>query len=96
MKNEPEQVVKAPPTPNEVLVKEWNQIVRWLIMIENAWPKHTQNWLRARDSVIDLHPLAQRTFNKLWHRQPLYFVLDELAKEARTGFKKLLITEEQK
>ena len=99
MNKEPEkaQVPKAQAalTPNQILVRDWNTIVRHLIEVERLWGKHRLNYLEARSGIIELHPEVQRLFNRVIHRQPLNFFIEDIAREARTGFAQLLITEDK-
>lgn len=80
-------------TPGEELVASWNRVVDLLIELEEAWEVHKVSYYKNRTGIVDLHPVQQRILNRVVHRQPFQFFLDDVSRDARTGVKKLRITE---
>lgn len=73
------------------LVKSWNGVVEQLIKLEKDWEKHTELYGELKHLCAYLPPQAQSVLFRIIHRQRFMFFLEDIARESRTGFDKLLI-----
>jgi len=89
------EVPKPEPEPGLELIQSWNRVIKILIDLEGAWKEHRKTYEAYKREIWIMHPKHQMILNRVIHKQPFHFFLDDVSRDARVNVKNLLLNEKE-